>query len=516
MQGSNQNLLDELATQTISDDRGNRLCVTISDIHLTDGTVGFQNLTPDAWKRFFNDIAESCQENKINEFVLVLDGDVVDLIRSGEWCRVEGQKSVIYPWERERKAEFEKAVHTIIKNIVIQHEYFFERLRNLEATLESECETLKSVDVVILLGNHDKELLLVNDSLAYFYEQALGKKPTDFSEETRRYIGRMYGDETQFLDQDTVPYFPFYFADKGFRFFATHGHWRDAENSRAIKPIAGVPGWSEEDGWRPDVWEKQKYAAFLEPCFGDSVAAGIVSTFIAKTKVDIEGKDKDDESVKRLTRILDELDLYRPSYLAPKRMHEEAKRLRAQGGSKKELAEIIEKNLIFCIDQWLGWEFPHQSASKTVSRILRVAKFVFGFIKMLHLRLELSAIYRLMQVFEYYSHHKKTGVDLDKMKTFPGFNPPFSDNGFQIHGEGHTHNPLQEEARLKEKTNFTYVNFGTWRDRIVGRQDDGYRRQGVLRTFHILDIEPKNKGKDRQFISLAKDVVIWRDTFDNF
>ena len=515
---------EELATKDLDHERGNRLCVTVSDIHLTDGTVGLQNLSDETWERFFNSIVESCNENKINELVLVIDGDFIDIIRSSVWANPGDGESPVYPWERERKVEFEKAVQKIIEGIIDQHLYFFSRLQSLDTFIKDLCESVTNTELVVLLGNHDKELMLVNDSLAYFYEHALGKKLTDFSEAERRYIGRMYGDENQFLDSATAPYFPFYYADRGFRFFTTHGQWRDSENSREIKASGGRPGWNVKDGWQPEVWEKLGYAPFLDACFGDSVAAGVLSTFIYKTKKELKGTG---DSVKKLTRIVDELDLYRPSYLAPKRMLIETGRMR-KNNKDVDLADIIEKNLINCIDAWLSWKFPYQSATTRVRIMLHIAKIKIKFLKLFGQRIELKAIYFLMWALDKLSHYQKTGVDLEKMRTFPGFRPPYGNHGFQIHGEGHTHNPLQEEARLDSgavagsgitnvNTNYTYINFGTWRDQIVPRKEEGFRRRGVLRTFNILDLKPDECIKDnieRRFVYLAKDVVIWRDSFD--
>lgn len=97
------------------EDRGNRLCVTVSDIHLTDGTVGLQNLSDHTWDAFYEAIRQRCITYQIDEFVLVLDGDVIDMIRSSKWAAHEPP---IYPWERERKAEFSSVVNAIIRDIV--------------------------------------------------------------------------------------------------------------------------------------------------------------------------------------------------------------------------------------------------------------------------------------------------------------------------------------------------------------------------------------------------------------
>jgi len=522
-QDTGASLFSELANREFEPDRHNRLCITISDIHLTDGTVGIQNLLDDVWNNFFSKIIVTCNDNQIKEVVIVLDGDVIDLIRSGEWS-----ENNFYPWQRggnegNGKAKFDEIVDKITKGIVAKHEHFFSLLKGFDAYAKENCATLEVTEIIVLLGNHDKELMLVNDSLVYFYEHALGRKLDSFTDAERAYIGRMYGDKDMFLrDKTLAPYFPFYHADKGFRFFTTHGQWRDSENSRAVKADGDKPGWSAGDGWQHEVWEKLNYSPFLDPCFGDTVAAGVLSTFIYKTKNDLGGKNIE---IERLNRILDELDLYRPSYLAVQRILEEAKSMK-RDGSNPDAVEIIQNNLSECISNWLSWDFTFESASKSFSIGLKIARVAIKAIKIFGRTIELTAILWGMKLMAYFSHYKQTGVELKKMRDFPGFMPPYSNNGFQIHGEGHTHNPLEAEANLdaevgdaknKFNTNFTYINFGTWRDQIIPRQKKGYRRKGVLRVFNILDLQADEEQSDkskRRFIYYTQDYTIWRDSLD--
>ena len=76
----------QLEVNIAPDDRGNRLCVSISDIHLTDGTVGFQNLSNNTWDAFYDTIKQRCIRY---ELVLVLDGDIIDMIRSSKWVQAK-------------------------------------------------------------------------------------------------------------------------------------------------------------------------------------------------------------------------------------------------------------------------------------------------------------------------------------------------------------------------------------------------------------------------------------------
>ena len=226
-------------------ERPNRLCVVVSDLHFTDGTVGFQNLGSYTWDAFYYTLLQHCITYYINELVLVLDGDIVDMVRSGKWA-----EKGVYPWERERSEDFSSVVNAIIKDIVeVKHRSFFEWLKGLEANLMRDTRTagrqaaFEKLKIVITVGNHDKELLCDNTALTYFYEQGLGIKLSDIDEERRRLMGRMYGDETLFLDPLTAPYFPFYYGDTGFRLFTTHGQWRDQDNCAQVSAENSLPAW---------------------------------------------------------------------------------------------------------------------------------------------------------------------------------------------------------------------------------------------------------------------------------
>ena len=504
--------------------RPNRLCLTISDIHLTDGSVGIQNLDDDIWDAFFDKLLETCKRRKIEEFVLVLDGDVVDIIRSGKWSEIG-----VYPWERERP-EFSQCVNDIMLAIIAKHRYFFGRLQRLQEFLEKGrpaepeaglaaipgCDTIKKVETIVTLGNHDKEIFAVPEALQTFYRDGLGR--TEFDEDYRRYIGRMYGDEAMFLDPATVPYLPFYYGDRGFRFFTTHGQWRDAENSRRVRAKDDLPGWSVGDGWDLEAWKRLRFSPFILPCFGDTVAAGVLSTFIYRTKKDL---DKKGLLTPRLARVLDELDLYRPSYLAPLRILDETKRMREVTGNAQSV-EIIEDRLYKGIIDWLGWEFTYQSSPPLrwlLLIIVRGVLKVFDRFKSVNVRTRLKGIAYAMKLLAFMSHYSKTGVKWSELKGFTAFLPQYAQYGFQIHGEGHTHKPLQEEANLgADKPICSYVNFGTWRDQIVPRKKSGYRRRGVLRAFYILDllvVPGAEQSAQRSFSYYTQDIIIWNDELDN-
>ena len=499
------------------DYRPNRMCVVVSDLHFTDGTVGFQNLNERTWNSFYNTILQRCVTYHINELVLVLDGDIVDMIRSGKWA-----EKGVYPWERERKECFSAVVKAIIKDIVEdKHASFFEWLKSLEDNLRRDTKNwdraaaFEKLKIVITVGNHDKELLCDNEALTYFYEQGLGIRLSDIDEERRRLLGTMYGDETMFLDPKTAPYFPFYYGDTGFRFFTTHGQWRDADNCARITGEGGAD-WSVADGWSIEKWQKSKFAPFFNPCFGDTVAAGVLSTFIYKTKKQMKAQGLNDPEI---VSVLDELDLYRPTYAAIERILELTAKNR-KNRENLEIVQVIEDMLYQCLINWMGWDFTLQSASQGLRIGLIIAKKLLEFFKFFGHGLQITFIAGLVKLLESGSkNHDPTPPSFKEMKNFPGFLPEYRHYGFQIHGEGHTHQPLQGEVRIPgEQHPSTYINFGTWRDQIVLREERGYRRRGMLRAMFILDLENLSGNRDRSpraFDYFVDDVLAWGDLNDN-
>jgi UDP-2,3-diacylglucosamine pyrophosphatase LpxH len=317
----------------------------------------------------------------------------------------------------------------------------------------------------------------------------------------------MYGDEKMFASVKKAPYLPFYYGDRGFRFFTTHGQWRDLENSRAVDKTDDLPGWSAKDGWNSEIWQELGFSPFLLPCFGDTVAAGVLSTFIYKVKKQLKDEGIDDPE---LNSVIDELDLYRPTYAALTRILQET-------GNKREkrAIEIIEDTIYVCIIDWLSWDFTYQT-SPFLRRIgLKAAKIILEFLNSLGHDIKIKAIAGLLKVLAFFSNHHEKKLSLKEMKGFPGFMQAYRHYGFQIHGEGHTHHPLQEELNIKGEHPSTYINLGTWRDQLIPRKNQGYRRRGVLRALFILDLyHENNKPAKRSFDYFVQDVIRWSDDKD--
>lgn len=496
-------------------DRPNRLCVCISDVHFTDGTVGIQSR--DDWDDFFHDIVRLCEDYKIEELVFVLDGDVVDMIRTKHWA-----EQGVYPWERDHP-EFPNIVKMIMQGIIDQHSghdgghcKFFQMLQDLPTSFQAK--SVRKADILVLLGNHDKEILSVPEALKLFYEQCLGWKLEDIPEDYRLKVGRMYGDENLFKSPDSAPWFPFYYADLGFRLFVTHGQWRDGDNACTL------PEWSVKDGWQVETWRQLRYRPFTDPCFGDTVAAGVLSTFIWKAKLAMQRFDND--AARQLERILEELDLYRPSYSALSRIISATRKTKKWPGGR-EASKLIESILTECVYEWLFWPFTLESSPTKRQIGLKALRGWLTLSMKLHLGLEIKAIEWVMKLLTWFrNHHHRKEVTFKEMKQFPAFLPENRSYGFHIHGEGHTHLPLEEEPDISRGQNYTYINFGTWRDQVLEknaghwlikllkRVEPSYRRRSVGRALFILDLKPQLDEEKRDFCYWVADDVTWSDRLD--
>ena len=385
-----------------NESRPNRLCVCLSDVHFTDDTVGNQSAETVIWEEVFDTIVDRCKAYDIKELTLILAGDVVDMIRTARWARND-----VYPWQREHP-RFKETLREIMRGIIAKHAQrssvdsnekagFFYLLQNwLPLNLQSQC----TVQTLVMLGNHDKEIFADDECLKMLYEQCLGQSVKQLSAAYRRWIGNMYfNDPNHYADPNSIPRLPFYWGDADFRLFVTHGQWRDEDNSRRIQAQQGKPGWQVKDGWRPDIWQALDYAPFTQACFGDTVAAGVLSGFIYRSneqltvfKNNTNTTEQQKKALSRLENLLNELDLYRPTYAAIQRIIEETWRLREETPPLPDIRAIIEEELLNSVYTWLGWDFTLESSTPARRLILRVARVIVSVVKFLGARIEIDFI----------------------------------------------------------------------------------------------------------------------------
>jgi UDP-2,3-diacylglucosamine pyrophosphatase LpxH len=488
----------------------NRLCVLLSDIHCTDCTVGNQTASETDWQLFFEQMefavrnpgnkAETAREQSIDELILVLNGDIIDLVRTGKWAQAG-----VYPWQRD-DPRFPAIVVEIMRDIVRIHAharvphsphpysgFFYWMRRSLERLRDQQVK----VSIVPIVGNHDKELQVVPEARQMFYEECLGLTALDIGGAYRRWVSTQLG----MTDDHRYPLLPFYFADTGLRLLATHGQWRDQDNARATRL------WHAGKGWTPEQWQKEHYLPFIEPCFGDTVAAGMLSHFIWRTAQRI---DRSLPGAERICHLLDEMDLYRPSVEAVVRLLRESKRAARRDARAKDLHETVLGCFRASLRGWLAHETTWRSAWGTTRVGLIFLKCMSRFrsywIDVLVMRLMAKA------------QEPEADIAMRRLRTLPAFSAAYRALGLRLHVEGHTHVALEADLQFRTPRsgrNYTYINLGAWRDKIVPKRNRGFRRRGIGRALFVFDLArlPEEQRQDA-YRFYARDVTSWGDRMD--
>ncbi|MGQ0711863.1 MAG: hypothetical protein ACT4NV_19180 [Rhodoferax sp.] len=489
----------------------NRVCVLISDIHCTDCTVGDQTADEADWQGFFDELSAMCQQpagtrgappaSEVDELLLVLNGDIVDLLRSSRWA-----EAGVYPWDREHPRFAQMAVE-IMQRIAAIHGAppgpgqgqrrggFFYALRQAAAVLRARGIRVRIVPIV---GNHDKELQVVRAARRIFYEDCLGLQAADLDARYRGWVAEQLG-----LPDEPYPPLPVYFADPGLRLLATHGQWRDRQN------IGATQGWAPGRGWQPAVWQKEGYLPFSQPCFGDTVATGLLSYFIWATKAIVPGASHAEQ---RIRRILDEMDLYRPSIRAVLRLLDEAQALARRDPGAGHLRQRIIALFGDSLDAWLA----HRSTWQSAPGMVRVGLHVLAWLR----HLDVHAIDRTLMWLMARLQGQEKDVAAAVLERLPTFALAYRRLGLRLHAEGHTHVALQADLQFADpptRRNYCYVNLGTWRDRIVPKRNQGLRRRGIGRVLTVFSLaRAEAAGGADLYRFMVRDLTSWGDGKDRW
>jgi UDP-2,3-diacylglucosamine pyrophosphatase LpxH len=485
---------------------GKRVCVAISDIHCTDCTVGNQTGEAEDWQRLFAEITAQCHD--ASELVLLLNGDIADLIRTDLWHRAG-----VYPWQRDHP-QFPLLAGQIMDGIIARHATpggFYPDIRGhggdgffvqMRACLGALVARGIAVRVIPVVGNHDKELMAVPEARRRFYRDCLGWPDGEPDAAYRDWIAAMYGPQAA----GEPVQLPFYFGDNGFALFATHGQWRDDENSRS------TAGWACADGWQPARWQQQGYAPFTGSCFGDTVASGLLSGFIADAKdaldrLDAQADALNARAVNRFNTILDELDLYRPAVAGLMRILQEARRQRS-AGVDEQIITIITHHLHQSLKRWLAFDFLREAAPAVWRwRNIPLLKLLTRF------ELEPVLLYAMPTIMQWMSQRQTSPsrVAVKTLLRMPTFADAYRAAGFRLHVEGHTHVALEAELQFDQPAadpNYSYVNLGAWRSQVVERDypAERFRRRGIGRALFIID---EAHGASRRHNYFALDLLRW-------
>jgi hypothetical protein len=103
----------------------------------------------------------------------------------------------------------------------------------------------------------------------------------------------------------------------------------------------------------------------------------------------------------------------------------------------------------------------------------------------------------------------------------PAFQAPYRAQGFRLHVEGHTHVALEADLQFPRprqgRNNYTYINLGAWRDRILPKRNRGYRRRGIGRALFIFDLARLAASTpDDSYRFYARDMTSWGDRLDSW
>lgn len=527
----------------------NRLCVLISDVHCTDCTVGNQTASETDWQEFFEQVeyavrnpgdkAQTPPAQRIDELMLILNGDIVDLVRSSKWA-----EAGVYPWQRE-DARFEELVLAIMRDIVTIHAVARQQsdssafdpqwdeqyahseqagaIRATQAThpaerLERGTEPYSGffywmraclnrlrkdgvvVHVVPVVGNHDKELQVVPAARQMYYEECLGLTAIDIPDSYRAWVAAQLGTSPD----DLYPCLPFYVADAGFRLLATHGQWRDKDNARCTSH------WKPSNGWAPECWRRDQYRAFSDSCFGDTVAAAMLSHFIWSVTARI---DKSMPGARRICNLLDEMDLYRPSVSAVVRLLAESRRAAQRAPEARGLHELVLGCFRASLVGWLGQQETWASATGT-TRLGLATLYLLTRFKWYWLDISLMRLMAKVQ-------EPESDIKTKTLLGLPAFLPENRMLGLRLHVEGHTHVALEAELQFHKprfgRNNYTYVNLGAWRDAILPKRNRGYRRRGIGRALFVFDLARDTAAEpDDRYRFYARDVISWGDRLDSW
>jgi UDP-2,3-diacylglucosamine pyrophosphatase LpxH len=492
------------------DDAGTdrRIAVLISDIHCTDCSVGNQTAEEADWKNFFCEleVVLDASISATSEILLILNGDVVDLLRSGKWADAN-----VYPWQRDNP-RFRQIVLDIMRDIVEKHtghpgddsdsSGFFHYLQDMVQSLRKKSAR---VTIIPTVGNHDKELQVVPEAREIYYRQCLGLSAADLGTGYRNWVAEQMGS-----DPDTVwPLLPFYVADPRLRLFATHGQWRDNMNSRT------TARWKYCNGWQPQVWRQEQYQAFSDPCCGDTIASGLLSHFIWNATKAIKqvvipraSERHQAEEINHILNVLREMDLYRPTARAVVRLLEETRKIDRSDENTKLLYNTVIGQYRNSLKSWLA----HPETFQTAPVFFEFILYVISFLSRLHWAWLDTVLMRLMA----WTSDLKIETPFAKL---PAFLADYRRFGFRLHAEGHTHETMEVDLRYnspREHRNYTYINLGAWRNRIVQKIDNlGYRRHSVGRAMIVHGSATTGSAESAYWFTL-RDITSWGDKLDRW
>jgi hypothetical protein len=260
----------------------------------------------------------------------------------------------------------------------------------------------------------------------------------------------------------------------------------------------------------PHQWRLEQYRAFSDPCFGDTVAAAMLSRFIWCTARNI---DKTIPGASRICNLLDEMDLYRPSVAAVVRLLKESRRLARRIPQARGLHDTVLRCFRESLAAWLA----HSTTWKSAWGSTRLGLHLLSCLRRLRWYWLDITLMRLMAK----AQEPEANIGTRTLLGLPAFQRPYRALGLRLHVEGHTHVALEAEAQFPRprqgRNNYMYVNLGAWRDRILPKRNRGYRRRGIGRALFVFDLAKLTDEKPNDaYRFYARDITSWGDRLDNW
>ena len=421
----------------------------ISDLHLCDGTATPQNIRPNAFDLFYQEIYQLALLRGVEKIEIVLLGDVFDLLRTERWFeRADGSKVApdIRPWGRAEALTSPELSSATLDNALAIASEIAENNRDALASLRGA--TIRQPDGLTvrrlyLPGNHDR-LFLLDPRLQTLILTELGVDPRSMARQgvsTHRLALPEYG------------------------LLARHGHEWDPWNFEPMDPAnVGVRAVD------PD---------FLLAPIGDPITTELVARLPFELERRLASNDVFDKAalahvIGRMQRIED----VRPLLASFRWAFFEADCLSQVLSS--EQAEVLRSTLTGVVRDVTSdfRQLPYYDAwmerhGHSNNGILFSATLLF--LSTFRVSSAAPLIQRLEQFSDSVNPHDtcRKGALEEELNTV-------ARNGFRHVVYGHTHQPLQAALRVDPAADW-YLNSGTWRRREFATDDN----RAFLGTEHF-------------------------------
>ncbi len=396
------------------------MLVMVSDLHFVDNSAGKHNVSSDAFKIFFNDLASTCDWIKkdkgveIQEIKLVFLGDIFDLLRTEMWFDHPLDER---PWGNNSDL-IEKHANSIFDKIVEVNKATF---LMLGGRLQEQFSLPVEPKRIFIPGNHDR----------------LCNKFVSLRAKVRNELA---------LDTDASIPFPSYIEDYDYGLFARHGH--------------------EYDEFNYEGSDKFSYEDYMKTPIGDPITTELIAKIPWKIAQQEEVRKLPTDEREKLISNFQEIENVRPFGATLQwLLYQVHKKPNLKGAIDAAVDEVIKefRELPFVM-KWYSrhdkWTNPVDEADKIQAVLFLLDKFsVFSFKNILQ-------VLDKVNVLAFKDDYQKAAV-----KEYRNM-----DERLQYIVYGHSHTPRHVPLSVGKNGNnsdreYIYLNSGTWRSRHYKTED---------------------------------------------